>query len=395
MADHDGTYILSLIVNDGISDSPEDTVQVISKLNKLIFVSSVQGNGDLSSWPDAGVETGIAAGDAICQARADSAGLEGTFIAWLSDESDDAYCRVHNLTGRKIDNCGQGTLPIAAGPWIRMDNFPFSDTIDQLMSPNNVIYAPVRYNEYGEAIGGAFYFTDTDIDGTLDLTYSGCDNWTSNSSNFAAGSGAVGSGADFTMWTGGLRNSCDQTWSRLLCMQTGEGEELLDFATAGKKVFLSSAEGNGDLSSWSDAVGTGLEAGDAICQARADSVGLEGTFIAWLSDSSTNAIDRLTSNGPWVRLDGVKIANDISEFNNGELFTSINLSEMNTYHIGSNVWTGTDNYGIKKNDTCNDWMDGSGSYSGVVGHSSNVERYWSEYFTPPCSYQYRLYCFED
>jgi len=58
-------------------------------LPKRIFVTSVKGNGDLSSWPDAGGRTGIEAGDAICSARADAAGLSGTFAAWLSDTDND------------------------------------------------------------------------------------------------------------------------------------------------------------------------------------------------------------------------------------------------------------------------------------------------------------------
>ena len=63
--------------------------------NKVVFVTSVNGSGDLGSWPGAGGNTGLAAGDAIWQARADAAGLTGTFKAWLSDSSTDAkgaYC---------------------------------------------------------------------------------------------------------------------------------------------------------------------------------------------------------------------------------------------------------------------------------------------------------------
>ena len=42
---------------------------------KVAFVTSVQGNGDLGSWPDSGGLTGLAGGDAICRARATAAGL--------------------------------------------------------------------------------------------------------------------------------------------------------------------------------------------------------------------------------------------------------------------------------------------------------------------------------
>ena len=62
---------------------------------KVAFVTSVLGAGDLSSWEDAVAvgAHGVEAGDAVCQARALAAGLAnpGDFVAWLSDIDDDAY----------------------------------------------------------------------------------------------------------------------------------------------------------------------------------------------------------------------------------------------------------------------------------------------------------------
>src|SRR5688500_14269271 len=37
----------------------------------------------------------------------------------------------------------------------------------------------------------------------------------------------------------------------------------------------------------------GIALADALCKARADNATLGGTFVAWLSDSTTNAIGRL------------------------------------------------------------------------------------------------------
>jgi len=105
-----------------------------------VFVTSVSGNGNISTWADAGGKTGLAAADAVCQARANAAGLPGIFKAWLSDGNDDAYCRVHNLTGKISANCGQSSLPASAGPWVRMDGFPFGARIDQLL--NGTVYSP-------------------------------------------------------------------------------------------------------------------------------------------------------------------------------------------------------------------------------------------------------------
>ena len=39
-----------------------------SGVSRVVFVTSVTGTGDLGSWPDAGGNIGVSAGDAICQA---------------------------------------------------------------------------------------------------------------------------------------------------------------------------------------------------------------------------------------------------------------------------------------------------------------------------------------
>lgn len=77
----------------------------------------------------------MAAGDAVCQARATEAGLVNAdkFVAWLSDADDDAWCRLHGLTGQVSTNCGQQSLPQAAGPWVRTDGLPFAELIDLII----------------------------------------------------------------------------------------------------------------------------------------------------------------------------------------------------------------------------------------------------------------------
>src|SRR5688572_20449691 len=65
-------------------------------VKRRAFVTSVSGTGDLGSWPEAGSATGLAAGNAICRARATAAGLPNanTYRAWLSTASTDAYCHL-------------------------------------------------------------------------------------------------------------------------------------------------------------------------------------------------------------------------------------------------------------------------------------------------------------
>jgi len=386
-------YVVTAVNANGEST---ESGEVSAPVNLLVFVTKTTGTANLGSWPDAGGKTGLAAGDAICQARAAAAGLTGTFKVWLSDDTTDAYCHIHNLTGKKSANCGQTTLPVTAGPWIRTDGYPFSGTIDKILTYSGQIYTPVRFDEYGSLVylPPTNYFTGTDPDGVLTLT--SCSNWTNVNTMTAFGD----VNATTAGWTYLMSTSCAAT-ARLLCMQTGAGVPLPAFQSAGKKVFMTSVIGNGNMSSWPGAGGkSGLLAADSVCQTRAIASGVTGTFKAWLSDGYTNAINRFNSNGPWVRLDGVKVADNKTDLADRSIFTSINLTELGAY-IGGNwpVWTGSDDNGLATAATvCNNWTDATASFSGTMGYPNHAGDGWS-YFsgnTMQCSYTSgHLYCFED
>ena len=162
------------------------------------FVTSVSGTGNLGSWPDASGQTGLAAGDAICQARARAAGLEPAhgFRAWLSDSSDDAYCRIHGLTGKKAALCGQSTLPVDAGPWVRTDGYPFAPKLVDMLAPRFGVYTPARFDEMGNEIPGtARYFTGTLETGEGQSYF--CGDWTIGDGSSVGWSGR-------TSWTGSV-----------------------------------------------------------------------------------------------------------------------------------------------------------------------------------------------
>ena len=90
-------------------------------VKRRAFVTSVSGTGNLNSWPDAGGLFALAAGDAICRARATAAGLPNanTYRAWLSTATTDAYCHVQGRTGEKATGCSGSPQP--SGPWYRVD----------------------------------------------------------------------------------------------------------------------------------------------------------------------------------------------------------------------------------------------------------------------------------
>jgi hypothetical protein len=356
----------------------------------VLFVTSVTGTANLGTWPDAGGLTGLAAGDAICQARAAAAGLGGTFVAWLSDSANDAYCRATGHSGTEANNCGQPGLPTNAGPWIRTDGYPFSGTISAITSTNPPIYAPVSYNEYGvPAATGNYYFTATNAAGVLYTsgTISSCNDWNSQSS---AGSAVGGMTLGTTFyWTYGPVIGCGSA-EPLLCMQTGAGAALPVFASAGKKVFVTSAGYNGNLG--------GLTGADEKCRSAAQAAGLAdfANYKAWLSDSATDAVSRLTSTGPWVRLDGVKLADTKSDLADGSLFTSIVLTENMEYIAGSAVsWTGSKSTGLKDANVCSDWTDGTTAAKGLGGVANKTDHSWTDFGAFSCNLQMSLYCFED
>lgn len=363
-----------------------------------VFVTSVKGSGDLSTWADANGKTGIEAGDAICRARAKAAGLHGTFVAWLSDEQNDAYCRVHNLSGKKADNCGQASLPVNAGPWVRTDGFPFAPLAQQLFE-EGVVYSGLTTDEFSQS-EDRYYYTGTGNNGVFyksDGNVYTCKNWTdSGENNLAKGSTSLFAGE----WSAGARESCSGEF-QLVCFETGPGPELPPFVRPGKKAFLTSIEGTGNLSTWPGAGGkTGIEAGDTVCRTLAQQAGLENAdhFKALLSDDTTSAGDRIKSDGPWVRLDGILLAKNKDDLVNGRFLTILNLTEKGIYSNESSSWYAwtaiPDNAVQTDNKTCGNWQNED---SESQGHDSRVfdSSPWRNNSYLGCNGTHPLYCIGD
>lgn len=158
---------------------------------RVMFVTSSTGSGNFSSWSEAGGQTGLAAADKVCRARATAAGLANasTFVAWASDSSDDAYCRVTGFAGTKETNCGQGSLP-DGGPWVRTDGRPFARSLADLTAANRLLY-PATRGESGQVVTG-WIWDATRESGVLlksGNTPIDCLEWTSGSSGDFGGEG--------------------------------------------------------------------------------------------------------------------------------------------------------------------------------------------------------------
>jgi nitroreductase len=377
---------------------------------KKMFVTSASGNAKLENWPVIAGQgrTGADAGDAICQTLAANAGLAnaGAFRAWLSTTADDAFCRVRtsNGAGTKAGRCG-GIDPIffslfTGGPWVRTDGYPFS--LDELDVTNrSAVLTPGVLDENGDDVqpapGVSLAWTGTDDEG---VAFGGrCGDWISGFSGSTTTYGA------FTNTTSGWSNrgtaSCDQIY-HLYCFETGtNGSALPSFEVPGALAFVTAGAGSGNLGAWMGAQGTGLAAADATCQRSARSTGLPhpDSFHAWLSTSTVDAIDRLTIDGPWKRLDGVQIASSKADLGDGRLFSTITQDEYGEYRPGEVVWTGTLGDGTSSGETCSDWTNGTAASTGRSGTSSVSLSSWTNGVERDCvdddAVPRHLYCFSD
>lgn len=382
---------ISVTDNNGLVTDVILTYDVRAEL--LSFVTSATGTGDFSSWADAGGQSGLLAADQVCNALASGKGFPGTYIAWISDSSNDAYCRIHGHSGLITNNCGQSGLPSGAGPWMKVDGDPF---IGKLLGPQEYAsYYPQTSDENGALIDvlRTYYYFGTDSLYQNSSNYN-CSDWTSMASD-QTGFG-MPMHESFSFLDPALPMAC-HVQARLLCLQLGKGPESGRFDFTTRKVFTTSDTGNGNLSLRAGASGTGLAAGDSICKARALTAGLPNAdrFIAWLSTSNTNAIDRLSSSGPWARLDGVVVAINKADLVDGMLNASISFNEFGIYN-STRSFTGTLADGTASANNCLDWTSYDSFDTGDVGRTAYTSSWTSDPSSDRCSDTNKsLICIED
>lgn len=142
----------------------------------------------------------------------------------------------------------------------------------------------------------------------------------------------------------------------------------------------------------------GLAGADARCQADADAAGLGGTYVAWLSTSTTNAIDRLGGARGWVRPDGVMFADTSADIVARRVLSPASQLADGTdlsFDAMHSVVTGTDFSGvISSSGTCGDWSRTDATSS--PGFLNSTTRWTIEELFPGavmCTDPIRLYCF--
>ena len=185
-----GTGITTLDCEDGtsaiINDSNLEAVATL--LTKTVFVTGATYNGDLlsaakSSFAScAGVTTGLGGADCICQQTAESAGLGGTYLAWIAEANN------ASAPGARFTRSTQ--------PYVLTDFTPVAANYDDLV--DGTLLTAINTTETGDAAGGTDrVWTNVRTNGNQ-FNNSTCADW----EDTTAGVGVLG-----------LRTQSDSRWT--------------------------------------------------------------------------------------------------------------------------------------------------------------------------------------
>lgn len=329
-----------------------------SNINRAFVTSTTHVLGALG---------GLAGADAICNQRAAAAGLDGTYVAWLSSSTATAASRLANASG-----------------WVRTDGKPFAKSRGDLLA-GRLLY-PLELDETGTRL---LVPAEDRLLGTGDGSVSStCGDWASLDGDVMAGL--------FTRvgrrWTQAGVKGC-KTPSRLYCLGVDRDSPYTVSPVAGRKAFVSK-----DGSYKPD---LGLAAADALCASEAASAGLAGTFRALLATSSASAISRFDAGGaPWVRLDGMPLSATAAILAAGDAIdTPVFIDVDGTAPaVGDFLWTGGGAVNVAHADTCNDWMSTAAGVMGGAGRTDDTQDWFGVALTARCedyaAYS-RVYCFQE
>ncbi len=184
------------VSGDGCSSTCQDERHLCGGDGCTMFVTSTTQQGNLG---------GFAGADAICNARAQVAGLAGSFVAWLGAQNGQgtpAASRLDPATGPLVRTCG-GTIATN-----------IADLLDGYQ-PGGGLALPIQCNEFGATVSPVGVWTGTSPDGP---PLASCDEWRTT-----AGQGGSGDeSATNSTWTmlgdgNGVRNCSDPR--RLYCIE--------------------------------------------------------------------------------------------------------------------------------------------------------------------------------
>jgi hypothetical protein len=138
---------------------------------------------------------------------------------------------------------------------------------------------------------------------------------------------------------------------------------------------------------------------DELCNMEANRAGVAGTYVAWLSTNSANAIDVLVpANGPWFLpgADGARVFADRAAVTSAKLDHFLDRHADGTAAMQQvEVYTGTRANGSTAQNECRDWTTIDGSNEGQTGRpAANTDGKWTEDAVITCEKQRAVVCFE-
>jgi len=172
-------------------------------------------------------------------------------------------------------------------------------------------------------------------------------------------------GSTFDGWTGACTNT---TGTCTVTMTQARSVTAHFTAIPPNYAFVTSTKQTANLG--------GLSGADAICQARANAASLPGTFRAFLSTSTVDAINRFGTARGWIRTDGKPFLDKLTDITTSHVLYPVRLDENGT-DIGSDIYfTGSNNLGtLFISGACSDWTSASSSATTAGGLSdANSDR---------------------
>ncbi len=312
---------------------------------------------------------GLIGADMLCANLAQTAGLPGQYVAWLSSSTVDARDRLEDASG-----------------WIRRDRRPFALSRSDLLSGQ--IIHPLSLDENG-VTRHVDVATNTRFDGTRreQGQYAACDDWNGSQDVHEAGRSSETSNG----WTSFDEHSCADNM-HLYCLGVNHNNPVELPETSGfRRAWLSTTALAG---------GTGLSVMDAICTSEGDVLGVDSA-LAFVATTTESAVDRLDLAGPtWVRPDNAVLWLETIDIASKPPLAAINLSNLGSVSNDSSavVWTGaeTPTALALPGDNCQDWSSNSDLSRGLRGIPSSLLDYFfltTQLFA--CASEFHFYCFEE
>jgi len=173
------------------------------------------------------------------------------------------------------------------------------------------------------------------------------------------------------------------------CISLTELQSLLLYKT----VFVTSTQHSGNLG--------GLGGADSICNARALEAGLFGVYKAWLADSTDSPSTRFAQSAfPYVRVDGIKVAENWVDLITNGVLNPISKDELNQeYAPFTFVWTNvkSDGTAASASSSCTDWTDTTSNAAVGVNAPNNIANDWTWHNGQgrQCPTSLPIYCFQQ